>query len=195
MSYFFEELQVGEIIHIQFRGGEEQNYHYCKIDFIILDVTKKGNILTREEDNGTQLNTLDGEMNILADRIAEKERAIDEQKDILLDLFRSYSADQPEEDSSFFFSGAELNSFLFAKEANAQTSDRINVTLSNLEALKQSVSEEYAMVQAKKSEADTLKLQLLERNSYLASTKDNKVALLEQTKLEEKKYTNPSFFL
>jgi murein DD-endopeptidase MepM/ murein hydrolase activator NlpD len=141
-------------------------------------------------DNETQLNTLDGEMNILADRIAEKERAIDEQKDILLDLFRSYSADQPEEDSSFFFSGAELNSFLFAKEANAQTSDRINVTLSNLEALKQSVSEEYAMVQAKKSEADTLKLQLLERNSYLASTKDNKVALLEQTKLEEKKYTN-----
>jgi hypothetical protein len=55
MSYFFEELQVGEIIHIQFRGGEEQNYHYCKIDFIILDVTKKGNILTREEDNGVDI--------------------------------------------------------------------------------------------------------------------------------------------
>ena len=47
MKGFFEELQIGEIIHIQFRGGEKQNYHYCEIGFIILEVTKNPNILTR----------------------------------------------------------------------------------------------------------------------------------------------------
>lgn len=139
-------------------------------------------------DNESQLSSLDGELQVLGDRIAEKELAISDQKDILLDLFRSYYVDQPEEDASLFFSAGEVSSFLFAREASAQTGDKINETLSNLEALKQSVAEEYDTVRGKKTEADTLRLQLYERNSYLASTKDNKVALLEQTKRDETKY-------
>lgn len=138
--------------------------------------------------NESQLNNLDGELQVLGGRIAEKEIAIGAQKDILLDLFRSYYVDQPEEDASLFFSPSEVSSFLFVKEANAQTGERINETLSNLEALKQSVADEYTVVDKKKTEADTLRLQLYERSNYLSSTKDNKVALLEQTKLEEKKY-------
>jgi murein DD-endopeptidase MepM/ murein hydrolase activator NlpD len=139
-------------------------------------------------DNESRLNSLEGELTILGGRIAEKEVAISEQKEILLDLFRSYSVDQPEEDASLFFSPSEVDSFLFVREASAQTGDRISETLSNLEVLKQSVADEYAIVGKKKSEADTLKLQLYERNSSLSSAKENKVALLEQTKLEEKKY-------
>lgn len=139
-------------------------------------------------DNESQLSSLDGELQVLGGRIAEKEAVIADQKEILLDLFRSYYVDQPEEDASLFFSPGEVSSFLFAKEASAQTGDKINETLSNLEALKQSVTEEYDTVRGKKTEADTLRLQLYERNNYLASTKDNKVALLEQTKRDETKY-------
>ncbi len=139
-------------------------------------------------DNESQLNSLDGELQVLGGRIAEKEAVIADQKEILLDLFRSYYVDQPEEDASLFFSSGEVSSFLFAREASAQTGDKINETLSNLEALKQSVAEEYDTVRGKKTEADTLRLQLYERNNYLASTKDNKVVLLEQTKRDETKY-------
>lgn len=140
--------------------------------------------------NETKLSSLEGEMRVLGDRIAEKQQAIDAQKDILLDLFRSYYVDQPEEDSSLFFSGGEISSFLFGKEASAQTGDRINTALTNLETLKQSVTEEYTLAEGKKIEMDTMKLQLLERNNYLESAKENKVALLEQTKRDETKYTN-----
>jgi murein DD-endopeptidase MepM/ murein hydrolase activator NlpD len=141
-------------------------------------------------ENESKLTTLESEMKILGDRIQEKEEAINIQKDILLDLFRYYYVDQSEEDEPLFFSPVEIGKFMFSKEVSAQTGDRINTTLTNLEALKQSVSDEYHIVSGKKTEADTLKLQLLERNSYLESTKDNKAALLEQTKREEKKYDN-----
>lgn len=140
--------------------------------------------------NEVKLNSLEGELKMLSDRIVEKEVAIEEQKNILLDLFRSYYVDQPEEDASLFFSAGEVSSFLFAKEASAQTGDRIDDALNNLKALKKSVGEEYASVAVKKTEADTLKLQLIERNNFLASTKETKVTLLEQTKRDEKKYTN-----
>ncbi len=140
--------------------------------------------------NESELTSLEGEMKILRDRITEKQIAIDQQKDLLLDLFRSYYVDQPEEDSSLFFSAGEIGSFLFAQEASAQTGDRISVALTNLESLKQSIAVEYDSIVDKKTEADTLKLQLLERNNYLESAKDNKAALLEQTKREEKKYDN-----
>lgn len=139
-------------------------------------------------ENESQLTTLVSDMKTLDDRIREKQEAIDIQKDILLDLFRYYYVDQSEEDEPLFFSPVEIGKFMFGKEVSAQTGDRINTTLTNLEALKQSVSDEYEVISSKKIEADTLKLQLLERNSYLESTKDNKAALLEQTKQEEKKY-------
>ncbi len=141
-------------------------------------------------ENESKLTTLESEMKTLEDRIKEKQEAIDIQKDILLDLFRYYYVDQSEEDEPLFFSPVEIGKFMFSKEVSAQTGDRINTTLTNLEALKQSVADEYEVISGKKIEADTLKLQLLERNSYLESTKDNKVALLEQTKREEKKYDN-----
>lgn len=141
-------------------------------------------------ENESKLTSLESEMKVLDDRIKEKQEAIDIQKDILLDLFRYYYVDQSEEDEPLFFSPVEIGKFMFSKEVSAQTGDRINTTLTNLETLKQSVSDEYAIVSGKKTEADTLKLQLLERNSYLESTKDNKAALLEQTKREEKKYDN-----
>ena len=143
---------------------------------------------TEITENESQLTTLESEMRILDDRIKEKQEAIDIQKDILLDLFRYYYVDQSEEDEPLFFSPVEIGKFMFTKEVSAQTGDRINTTLSNLEALKESVSSEYDTISGKKTEADTLKLQLLERNDYLENTKDNKAALLEQTKREEKKY-------
>jgi len=139
-------------------------------------------------ENESKLTTLETEMKNLGDRIREKQDAIDIQKDILLDLFRYYYVDQSEEDEPLFFSPVEIGKFMFTKEVSAQTGDRINMTLTNLETLKKSVADEYGIVAEKKTEADTLKLQLLERNSYLESTKDNKAALLEQTKREEKKY-------
>lgn len=139
-------------------------------------------------ENESQLTTLESEMKTLDDRIKEKQEAIDIQKDILLDLFRYYYVDQSEEDEPLFFSPVEIGKFMFSKEVSAQTGDRINTTLTNLETLKQSVSDEYEVISSKKVDADTLKLQLLERNSYLENTKDNKAALLEQTKREEKKY-------
>lgn len=139
-------------------------------------------------ENESKLTTLETEMKILEDRIKEKQEAIDIQKDILLDLFRYYYVDQSEEDEPLFFSPVEIGKFMFTKEVSAQTGDRINMTLTNLETLKKSVADEYDVISGKKMEADTLKLQLLERNSYLESTKDNKAVLLEQTKREEKKY-------
>lgn len=141
-------------------------------------------------ENESKLTTLEGEMKTLEDRIKEKQEAIDIQKDILLDLFRYYYVDQSEEDEPLFFSPMEIGKFMFTKEVSAQTGDRINMTLTNLETLKRSVAEEYDIVSEKKIDADTLKLQLLERNNYLESTKDNKAVLLEQTKREEKKYGN-----
>ena len=140
--------------------------------------------------NESKLTTLETEMKNLGDRIKEKQEAIDIQKDILLDLFRYYYVDQSEEDEPLFFSPVEIGKFMFTKEVSAQTGDRINMTLTNLETLKKSVADEYEIISGKKMEADTLKLQLLERNSYLESTKDNKAALLEQTKKDEKKYNN-----
>lgn len=90
-------------------------------------------------------------MKTLEDRIKEKQEAIDIQKDILLDLFRYYYVDQSEEDEPLFFSPVEIGKFMFSKEVSAQTGDRINTTLTNLEALKQSVADEYEVISRKEN--------------------------------------------
>lgn len=70
MSYFFEKLQVGEIIHLQFRGEER----YYKIDFIILDVTKKENIITREMNNNIDCFKIKHDLTFLIKPLSDKEK-------------------------------------------------------------------------------------------------------------------------
>lgn len=139
-------------------------------------------------ENQSKLTSLESEMKTLEARIAEKEAVIRERKNVLLDLFRSYSVGSLEEELPFFLSAGEVNLFLSTAEAASQTSERIEIMIDDLESLKKSVVAEYDTVKEKKLEADTLRLQLADRNDYLESSKENKAQLLEKTKAEEQKY-------
>ncbi len=139
-------------------------------------------------ENESKLTSLESEMTVLETRIAEKEAVIRERKNILLDLFRSYSVGSLEEELPFFLSAGEVSLFLSTAEAANQTSERIEMAIDDLESLKKSVVAEYDVIKEKKIEADTLRLQLADRNEYLESSKENKAQLLEKTKAEEQKY-------
>lgn len=140
-------------------------------------------------ENERLLNQLDADIRLLTERIRQKEGLIIGQKTILAEIMRGYYDDRSAIlPSEFIINASKLANPLQNSEWTAETGSRVSDLLASVKSIRESLVTEHATILAKQKEADTLRIQLDERNLYLDSTKESKARLLSQTQSEVKKY-------
>ncbi|MFA9261929.1 MAG: murein hydrolase activator EnvC [Undibacterium sp.] len=155
---------------------------------ISLDAQIK-NLEEQITENERLLEQLDSDIRILTERIKQKESLIISQKTILAEIMRGYYDDRSALlPSEFIINASNLANPLQNSEWTAETGSRVSDLLSSVKSIRESLVTEHATILSKQKEADTLRIQLEERNTYLDSTKESKARLLTQTQSEVKKY-------
>ncbi|MDP3957389.1 MAG: peptidoglycan DD-metalloendopeptidase family protein [bacterium] len=138
--------------------------------------------------NKQKLGNLEGDIAGLSSRIVEKESLMQSQKQMLSELMRLYYSDYSNTAATLIYSSDETFSFLSKENWTTQVSGKIGELLDSVKTLRESLVGERVTLEDKKKEADTLHIQLIERDEYLESTKDNKAYLLTKTQAEVDKY-------
>lgn len=142
------------------------------------------------DENKKQLDELNSGIQSLSARIAEKEALIVSQKRILSELMRSYYNDATYRAVPFLFSSGEADTYFNQDEWGSEVSDKVREVLGTVKSLRESLTAEHTDLSRKKSERDTIQLQLTERNDSLETAKENKEQLLRKTQAEAAKYDN-----
>ncbi len=138
--------------------------------------------------NQKTLAELDADISVLTKRISEKEGTIRGQKEILSELVRTYFFDQARSPRVFLmFAEHEMNPFQ-ADVWTGETGEKVQEVLSGLQALRVSLLAEQETLTTKRNQADSLRLQLEQRNVYLETTKDSKANLLAKAQNDAKRY-------
>lgn len=140
--------------------------------------------------NQQKLGDLEGNITLLSARITEKEAVSNSQKQMLSELMRLYYSDYSNTATTLIFSSAETLSFLNQENWTTQLSGKVSELLDSIKTLRESLINERTILETKKSEADTLRVQLFARNDYLESAKESKAYLLTKTQAEVNKYDN-----
>lgn len=142
------------------------------------------------EKNQNQIEDIGQDMDRLQSQIATHEKELAFQKDLLIGLMRTYYENRGQSQLQFLLSEKESADLSQQEDWTLEAGSKIQETLENIRTLHDTLVSQHASLGEKKSQADSLQLQLDQRNSYLESTKQSKEALISQTKLEEKKYNN-----
>ena len=121
--------------------------------------------------------------------IAEKERLIDRQKEVLAELIREYHAGMAD-DTSIFLAGESGMSELLLKREDwvIETGDRIRALLREIENTKAALEVEQIELEKQKTEVEELKQELGEKNKQLETLKSEKQSQYSRTQTEEQKY-------
>ncbi|MEP7162356.1 MAG: peptidoglycan DD-metalloendopeptidase family protein [Candidatus Moraniibacteriota bacterium] len=138
--------------------------------------------------NQKTIRELDVQVAILENRIGEKEAVIGVQKKVLSELMRSYYLDRSETTVKILTAEDNALNPFQNDEWTTQMSDKMRELLDTVKTLKESLVVEEQSVSAKRNNADSLRLQLAQRNEYLESTKSNKAVLLAKTQSDAQKY-------
>src|SRR3990167_574069 len=140
--------------------------------------------------NKKKIDDLEDDVESLASRITEKEFLIDRQKQMLSELMRIYYDDYSGNNTTIILSANETLSYLNQEGWTIEVNDKVSDLLDSVKTLRESLIGERVTLEEKKKEADTLHIQLTERDEYLESTKDNKAYLLAKTQAEVDQYDN-----
>lgn len=139
--------------------------------------------------NERELEALETDTRLLGERIKQKEELIFNQKALLSELMRGYYADRSALiPSEFIVNASQLANPLQQSEWTAETGGKVSDLLGSVKTLRESLVAEHATLISKKKEADSLRFQLEERNSYLDANRAEKARLLAKTQSEVKKY-------
>jgi murein DD-endopeptidase MepM/ murein hydrolase activator NlpD len=140
--------------------------------------------------NKQKVDDLQGDIVSLSLRITEKESLINSQKQILVELLRTYYSDYSGGAETLIFSANETTVYLNQEGWSTQINDKVSDLLESIKTLRDSLAGERVALEDKKKAADELHIQLTSRNDYLENTKDNKEYLLTKTQAEVTKYDN-----
>lgn len=121
--------------------------------------------------------------------IAEKERLIDRQKEVLGKLIREYHAGM-DDDASLFLAGESGVSDLLMKREDwaIETGNRIRTLLHEIENTKVALEREREGLERQKIEVEELKQELRGKNQELETLKTEKQSQYSRTQTEEQKY-------
>ncbi len=148
-------------------------------------MTLERDIRNKEEEIGAISENLE---NTSAD-IAEKERLIVRQKEVLSGLVRRYRSVMEDETSVFLASDSDVSDLLFKREDwLTETGERIRALLREMEETKTSLENEQEELERRKDEVEVLKRDLHEKNENLADLKAEKETQYAVTVSEERKY-------
>lgn len=135
------------------------------------------------------INSLDDDLRRLEYQIAAKEDAINGQKGLLTDLMRVYYESSTQQSKfQFIVSSEDSLGMLHTNDWTVDTSRKIQELIDGIQNLQEKLTAQKEELQNKRSEADSLRLQLEQRSGYLEATKQSKETLVVQTQKEEKKY-------
>ncbi len=139
--------------------------------------------------NQKTLAEIQSEVQILKERINQKEEFIVKQRGILSEIMRGYYDDQsaliPTE---FIVNASRMTNPLQQSEWTSETGAKVSEVLVSLKSLRKSLLSEHAALIEKEKHVDTLRLQLEEQDARLESTKESKEQLLAKTQSEVQKY-------
>jgi murein DD-endopeptidase MepM/ murein hydrolase activator NlpD len=135
-----------------------------------------------------RIQDLDQEMGRVSGQISEREKTIEAQKSLLSRLIRSYYDTRWQSGFQLLLSEGDAVRIMNEDDWKADTGARIKELLDGIESAKAALGEQHATLREKKTEADSLRVQLEQRNAYLENTKQSKEVLVTQTQKEEKKY-------
>lgn len=138
--------------------------------------------------NANELKVLNNEIVTLSNRIDQKEGVIVSQKYILSELMRGSYEDQEDLPLDLLVSTSRFLNPLQASEWTHTTGQKMREVLGTLRVLRTSLIEERKGLTDKKVQADKLRQELEERETYLGEVKANKERLLAKTQTEAKKY-------
>ncbi|TXH07794.1 MAG: hypothetical protein E6Q06_01420 [Candidatus Moraniibacteriota bacterium] len=139
--------------------------------------------------NQKTLVEIQSEVQILTERIRQKEAVIIHQKGILSEIMRGYYDDQASViPAELIMNASQMVNPLQEGEWTAETGAKMSELLSSLRSLRESLVSEHQALIEKQKKADTLRLQLEEQDARLDSTKTNKEQLLAKTQSEVQKY-------
>lgn len=139
--------------------------------------------------NQKTLAEIQSEVQILTERIRQKEAVIIHQKGILSEIMRGYYDDQASViPAELIMNASQMVNPLQEGEWTAETGAKMSELLSSLRSLRESLVSEHQALIEKQKKADTLRLQLEEQDARLDSTKTNKEQLLAKTQSEVQKY-------
>lgn len=123
-------------------------------------------------------------------RIAEKERIIAREKQVLSEMIRAYQSGADDGSGILIaVSGDDLGG-LFSKNDDwmLETNGRIVGILKDMAAVKRSLEGERGTLAEKKEKVEALKLELGKKNDELATARRGKASLLVKTMSEQEKY-------
>lgn len=135
-----------------------------------------------------KIKDLEGQIESLKQRIAEKSILIDRQKKILGALMQVYYSDYSSNSAPLLLTSEESLAYFKNEGWTSNISYRVSDLLDSVKTLRESLTQEHQDVSDKKKEVDTLYVQLDERNRTLETSKKAKADLLVKTKAEEVKY-------
>jgi murein DD-endopeptidase MepM/ murein hydrolase activator NlpD len=142
------------------------------------------------ENSKKHIEDLDHEIGGIQTQISEKEKLIAAQKNLLSRLLRTYYDNRDQSKFQLILSGNEASRLMREGEWTLETGDKIKEILESIQDLRSSLGERHSTLQTKKSEADSLRIQLEQRNIYLENAKQSKEVMVTQTQKEEKKYNS-----
>lgn len=138
-----------------------------------------------------QIASLDDTIQSIATRINANQTLIEKQRKLLGDVMRSYYADQlATENAVAVFASSTVSDTLRSDEWTSETSDQLQSLTESIDATRKNLVAENESLKTKRSEADTLRLNLEQRNADLADTRQQKTDLLAKTQADEQKYNS-----
>ncbi len=140
--------------------------------------------------NQGEILSLDTQIRTLTEKIAEKERVIVTQRALLVELIRAYQESQGNVEFAPILGAADARAAWRGADWTIDTGGKLAELLETIQELRDSLTAEKAALDDKRVRADSLRLQLEQRDAYLDATKQSKQNLVTQAKREEQKYSN-----
>lgn len=141
--------------------------------------------------NNSKLEDLNTQVASLESRISEKTRLIENDRQLLVELLRTYYA-QRNQMTTFapvFFSVAEAKSLSNTNDWTGDVGSKISESLQNLKNLRENLTKEQQDAKDKQAEIDSVRYQLERQNDYLDTSKQAKAALATQAKTDAQRYS------
>ena len=139
--------------------------------------------------NKRKIEEMNSQIMDLGRRIDQHEKTMSSQRKMLADLMESYYAYSRQDTVATFLSNNNsVASFMVGKDRISQTGDKVQDMLDSVKEIKQRLENERKEIENKKLAITDLHVDLEEKTSDLEASKNQKQALLSQTKGEESKY-------
>lgn len=139
--------------------------------------------------NKRKIEEMNSQIVDLGRRIDQHEKTMASQRKMLADLMESYYAYSRQDTVATFLSNNNsVASFMVGKDRISQTGDKVQDMLDSVKDIKQRLENERKEIENKKLAVTDLHVDLEEKTSDLEASKNQKQALLSQTKGEESKY-------